>query len=71
MHPGFLIKSTIKEFQITGNKFLNQDTAFFVGADKIGQKKQIQVVLFPFLQKMKRGLLHELAFSEYRRTATI
>ncbi|MCM4170749.1 hypothetical protein DHD32_04615 [Arenibacter sp. TNZ] len=40
--------------------FLNQDTAFFVGADKIA-KKTDQVVLFPFFKKLKRGY-YELEF---------
>ncbi|MDL5512080.1 lysophospholipid acyltransferase family protein [Arenibacter sp. M-2] len=40
--------------------FLNQETAFFVGADKIA-KKTDQVVLFPFFKKLKRGY-YELEF---------
>ncbi|MCK0146173.1 lysophospholipid acyltransferase family protein [Arenibacter sp. F26102] len=40
--------------------FLNQETAFFVGADKIA-KRTDQVVLFPFFKKLKRGY-YELEF---------
>ncbi|RTE55207.1 lipid A biosynthesis acyltransferase [Arenibacter aquaticus] len=40
--------------------FLNQDTAFFIGADKIA-KKTDQVVLFPFFRKLRRGY-YELEF---------
>lgn len=41
-------------------KFLNQETAFFVGADKIA-KKTDQVVIFPFFKKLRRGY-YELEF---------
>ncbi|MEQ8420327.1 MAG: lysophospholipid acyltransferase family protein, partial [Arenibacter algicola] len=40
--------------------FLNQETAFFIGADKIA-KKTDQVVLFPFFKKLRRGY-YELEF---------
>ena len=40
--------------------FLNRDTAFFTGADKIA-KKINPVILFPFFKKVKRGY-YELEF---------
>jgi len=62
-------KSNKKSFQILV-EFLNQELlAFFVGADKHCQKKQDQVVLFPFFKKWKEGY-YELEF-DYRRPATI
>lgn len=35
-------------------RFLNQDTAFLIGADRIAKKRN-QVVIFPFFSKVKRG----------------
>jgi KDO2-lipid IV(A) lauroyltransferase len=35
-------------------RFLNQDTAFLIGADRIAKKRN-QVVIFPFFSKTKRG----------------
>ena len=40
--------------------FLNQKTAFLIGADKIARKSN-QVVIFPFFQKIKRGI-YEITF---------
>ena len=41
-------------------KFLNQETAFLIGADRIA-KKMNQVVVFPLFKKLKRGT-YELEF---------
>lgn len=41
-------------------RFLNQDTAFLIGADRIAKKKN-QVVIFPSFRKIKRGI-YEIEF---------
>ena len=41
-------------------RFLNQDTAFLIGADRIAKKRN-QVIIFPSFRKIKRGI-YELEF---------
>tara|TARA_R110000868_G_scaffold366839_1_gene629764 strand:- start:4168 stop:5076 length:909 start_codon:yes stop_codon:yes gene_type:complete len=50
---------TKKSFKYWHN-FLNQETAFLIGADKIA-KRTDQVVIFPFFKKLRRGY-YELEF---------
>jgi Kdo2-lipid IVA lauroyltransferase/acyltransferase len=53
-------QSPKKKSQKYWTRFLDQDTAFLIGADKIAQKAN-HVLLFPFYKKIKRGY-YELEF---------